>query len=224
MFGAQMQKYYYDYYNLKYHYLYTEGNHPDNFHFVEEKQNYVSRYDYRKLITIYNDEKLNMIGDLDYSLSKGWYERNKNNVLIKQLRNNALNFFNNKPTVLNGDTWEKSKSDNNLWTTFKDYKTLVSGKGYAKGYLPSNMRSTNEYRNRSTIAYLVNKYFNPLIKNFFEKNGISVYEDDYALSEMLQWIWRSAIRDGKHITVYIPSKRMRNLLSKWISEQNYESE
>jgi len=221
MFQAQMQKYYYDFYGLKYKYLYVTGNSLDTYQFTESIQTYVHKYDYRKLITIYDDEKLNMIGDLDYSLSKGWYERNRNNVLMKQLRNNALNFFNNKLTVFNGESWEKSKSENNLWTTFKDYKVIVSGKGYAKGFLPSNMRSTNEYRNRSTIAYLVNKYFNPLIKNFFEKNGINVYEDDYALSEMLQWIWRSAIRDGKHITVYIPSKRMRNLLTKWIYEQKY---
>lgn len=221
MFQAQMQKYYYDYYGLKYKYLYIAGNSLDTYSFTEDTQVYKQKYDYRKLITIFEDEKLNMIGDQEFSLSKGWYERNKNNVLIKQLKNNTINFFNNKPTVYINGEWEKSKGENNLWTTFKDYKGVISGKGYAKGYLPSNMRSTNEYRNRSTLAYLVNKYFNPLIKNFFEKNGVNVYEDDYALSEMLQWIWRSAIRDGKRITIYIPSKRMRTLLTNWINGQNY---
>ena len=43
-------------------------------------------------------------------------------------------------------------------------------------------------------------------------------QDGYALSEMLQWIWRSAIRDGKEINLYIPSKRMRTLLTDWIDE------
>ena len=41
-------------------------------------------------------------------------------------------------------------------------------------------------------------------------------EDAYALSELIQWIFRSAIRDGKEIWLYIPSKRMRNLLIDWI--------
>ena len=224
MFGAQMQKYYYDYYNLNYHYLYTEGNNPDNFHFVEEKQNYVSKYDYRKLINIIDDDKLNMIGDHPNALSKTWYKRNEKNVLLKQLKNNTLNFFNNKPIVYNEDThkWEKSKSNNNLWTTFKDYKDIISGKGYAKGYIPSNMRASNEYKDRTAVAYLVNKYFNPFIKNFFTSNGVKVDEDGYAISEMLQFLWRSGIRDGKRITVYIPSKRMRELLINWIEEQTYE--
>ena len=37
---------------------------------------------------------------------------------------------------------------------------------------------------------------------------------------MLQFIWRSAIRDGEEIWIYIPSIRMRRLLYEWIEEQN----
>lgn len=224
MFGAQMQKYYYDYYGVNYKYLYTAGDNPGNYHFVEECKSYVSKYDYRKLINIIEDDKLNMIGDHPNALSKTWYKRNENNVLLTQLKNNTLNFFNNKPILYNETTQklEKSKSGNNLWTTFKDYKEKISGKGYAKGYIPSNMRASNEYRDRTAVAYLVNKYFNPFIKNFFTSNGIKVDEDGYAVSEMLQFLWRSGIREGKRITVYIPSSRMRNLLINWINEQTYE--
>lgn len=226
MFDAQMQKYYYDYYGVKYRYLYTEGNNPNNYHFVDECKSYISKYNYKKLIKIIDDDRLNMIGDATSALSKTWYKRNENNVLLKQLKNNVLNFFNNKPIVYNEETgkWEKSRSRNNIWTTFKDYKERLSGKGYAKGYIPSNMRASNEYRDRTAVAYLVNKYFNPFIKNFFVSNGIEVNEDGYALSEMLQFLWRSGIRDGKRITVYIPSRRMRNLLEQWINNQEYRGE
>ena len=58
------------------------------------------------------------------------------------------------------------------------------------------------------------------LEKFFEQNGITVDEDGFALSEMLQFIWRSAIRDGKEIWVYIPSVRMRNLLEQWIEENS----
>ena len=54
------------------------------------------------------------------------------------------------------------------------------------------------------------------------RNTLEVDEDGYAISEMLQFLWRSGIRDGKRITVYIPSRRMRNLLINWIEEQKYE--
>ena len=33
---------------------------------------------------------------------------------------------------------------------------------------------------------------------------------------MIQWIWRSAIRDGKEVWVYVPSRRMRDLLRQWL--------
>ena len=221
MFSAQMQKYYYDFYGLKYKYLYVEGNSLDTYTFTENPKSYKHKYDYRELITIFDDKKLNMIGDSETALSKSWYERNKNNVLMKQLKNNTLNYFKHKLTVYNNGIWEKSCAENNLWTTFKDYQKQLSGKGYATGYISSNLRATNEFRERTTAAYLVNKYFNPVIKRFFESNGVKVNEDDYATSEMLQWIWRSAVRDGKHITVYIPSSRMRNLLMQWINSQEY---
>ena len=226
MFHAQMQKYYYDYYGIKYKYLYVSGNAPENYHFIENKTEYGAKYDYRKLIHIIDEHKLNMIGDSEAALSKTWYMRNEHNILIKQLKNNTLNFFNNKLIIYNEETgaWEKAKSGDTIWTTFKKFKDKISGKGYAKGYIPSNMRASNDYKDRTAVAYLVNKYLNPIIKNFFISNGIEVDEDGYALSEMLQFLWRSGIREGKHITVYIPSSRMRNLLIKWIEEQKYEEE
>lgn len=212
MFNAQMQKYYYDYYNIQYKYIYVNGDAIDNYHFTETNQNNISKYDYRKLIHIYNDEKLNMIGDSDHSLSMSWYKRNVNNNLIKQLKKNTINYFNN---IL------KSKSSNNIWTTFKDYKELIAGKGYTKGFISSSMRATNDYQDRTAIAYLVNKFFNPYVKQFFLNHNIDVDEEGYAVSEMLQFIWRSAVRKGEEINIYIPSKRMRVLLQRWINEQNY---
>ena len=56
------------------------------------------------------------------------------------------------------------------------------------------------------------------IKNFFVSHNVDVDEDGFAVSEMLQFIWRSAIREGNEIWIYIPSLRMRGLLSKWIEE------
>lgn len=221
MFNAQPQKYYYDYYGIKYNYVSVAGDSTENYHFVDGYRRHDGEHDYGSLIKVFNERKLNMIGDLNSSLSKGWFERNKDNILVKQLRNNVYNFFNNKKVYYDETSgqWIKSKSSNNIWTTFRDYKDRISGKGYAKGYLPLNIRASNEYRDRTAVAYVANRYFNPVIKNFFAQKGIEVDEDAYALSEMLQFLWRSAVRDGKKITVYVPSKRMRTLLENWIKEQ-----
>lgn len=53
-------------------------------------------------------------------------------------------------------------------------------------------------------------------KLVYKSFGIEINEDIYALSTMLQWMWRSAIRRGEEIWVYVPSRRMRTLLKDWI--------
>lgn len=207
MFSAQMQRYYYDYYGLSYKYLHIKGNSVDTYTFSEEEEP-VSK-DYRSLINILNNSKLNDIGDNPFTLSKSWYVKAGSTKLMKQLKDDAVNFFNNIA---------KGKSKDNMWTSFKDFKKSVSGFGYTKGFLELNARATNEYRERTNVAYLVNVYMNPVIHHFFTMHGVDVDQDGYALSEMLQFIWRSAIRDGKPINVYIPSKRMRTLLMEWIEK------
>lgn len=213
MFEAQTQKYYYDFFGVDYNYLYIK--HENDEYSLSEDRVIYKTIDYKNLIHICDVEKLNMIGDREYALSKKWFERNRENKLIKQLKNATSNFFKN---------YTKTKSNENLWTCFKDYKSLITGKGYAKGFLASNIRATNEYRDRIAVAYLVNKFFNPFIKNFFTQHDVSVDEDAFAVSEMLQFIWRSAIREGKEIWLYIPSSRMRTLLQNWIEEIDNQKE
>ena len=57
---------------------------------------------------------------------------------------------------------------------------------------------------------------NPNEVQFFSSYDIQIDQDGLALSTMLQWIWRSAIRDDKSIQIYIPSKRMRDLLKQYL--------
>lgn len=216
LFNMQLQRYYYDYYGLPYTYLSVEGEKYGDYHLVEYDPNksYI-KYDYSKLIHIIEDDKMNLIGDRETDLSKTWYQKSRNTLAMKKLKNNLLNFFRNI---------RLDKSSDNLWTTFKDFKGELKGKGYTKGFLASNARATNEYRDRTSVAYPINKFINPFVKNFFHTNGIQVDEDGYAMSEMLQFIWRSAIRDGKEIWVYVPSIRMRKLLEYWIVKNKLKEE
>lgn len=209
MFNAQIQRYYYDYYGVKYKYIHICGNSRDSYAFSETEDPNTITYDYTSMIHILDHPKLNMIGDSRTSLSKTWYETNSKTAIMKQLQNNVHNFFQNINSVL---------SKRVMWTTFTEYKTQLSGKGYTKGFLPLNARATNEYGTRTHLAYLVNRFLNPMIKGFFQDHSIGVNEEDFALSEMLQWIWRSAIRNGEEIWLYIPSLRMRTLLIEWLEK------
>lgn len=200
------QKAYYEYNNVNIINMYVK-----DFQLTTEPQvyNYEKQ---KKLITVIEDEKLNAIGNNRGSLSMSWFSRNAKTALMKQLQNNINNFFKNivKGTPIN----------QKLWTTFKEYSEIVKGKGYTNAFVPINIRATNDYKDSTAVAYIANRYMKPTLKHFFEVEGIKVDEDAYALSELIQFIYRSAIRDGKPITVYIPSKRMRELFIDWINKKD----
>jgi hypothetical protein len=211
MFDAQIQKYYYDIYNVPFEYLGVEHkNNIYRFSNTPTVPEYV--YSLKDKVNILDDYKLNYIGDLNTALCSTWFDREtnkRNKPLIKDLKNNLINVFVNK---------YKSSSEENMWTTYKDAQPLLGGKGYKKGFVSVNARATNEFRHKKYLAYCANIFFNPYIKNYFLHKGVKVLEDKYALSEFVQWIWRSAIREGNKINIYIPSSRMRSLLKVWLDE------
>lgn len=200
MFDCQVQKYYFDIYKTEYVYWYVK-----DFHLTQEKQEYNEK-EIKNLIKIYDAPKLNDIGEKRSALSVSWFETTKKSD-IQKLKNNIYNFFRNIVDM---------PSNKILWTTFKEAKVSIKGKGYAKSFIPLNIRATNNYIDRIAIAYAANRYLNPLIKSFFTNNHIVVKEDDFALSELIQFIFRSAIRTKKEILIYLPSNRMRNILKKWL--------
>ena len=136
-----------------------------------------------------------------------WFRKDPENV--KKLKNNVLNVFMN--------VWkDEAPSDVRMWGTFKEGEKKIRGRGYSKRYVVFNARAMNGYRDRTHLAYAANVFVNAGHRNLFKQHGVDLDEDMYALSFLLQWIWRSAIRDGKDIYLYIPSKRMRTLLVNWI--------
>lgn len=126
---------------------------------------------------------------------------------VNTLQKMILSYFkNNKPI---------HPSSKVLWTTLKSAKPYLKGKGYTKGFIPLNLRATNDYGDRIKLAYVYNKFFNPIQANFLKKKGIELDQDKFALVELLQWVFRSRIRRGEEIELYVPNFRMRNLLENW---------
>lgn len=215
MFNGQMMRCYFDLFGKKYEYKYINGQTIDTYTIGNEYEPGPVT-DFGKLVHIVEDDRLNHIGNDKFALSKSWYAKHTTPQSLKNLRDNVYNFFRNIVGAKSSDT---------LWTTFKgsddtgaDWQKSLSGKGYTKGYLVCNARGTNSYKSKTALAYLVNRFPETTQFNFMASQGIYIDRDAFALSEMLQWIWRSAIRDGKEITVYIPSKRMRTLLQDWIAK------
>lgn len=205
MFKGQVQRYYYDLNNVEYEYKSIDKI-DSKYNLCEYQE--INGSKYKDLIHIY-EGKLNAIGDKTTALSKSWYDKSSKKELMKKLKNNTANYFTHIV---------KGKGKFNMWTCFEDYKQQCKGKGYTNGFVPCNSRATNEYKDKTNCAYLINRYYKPTINNFFVNKGVKIDEDIWSLSELIQWLFRSAIREEKEINLYIPSKRMRNLLIIWLDK------
>lgn len=120
--------------------------------------------------------------------------------------------------------YKDTPNENIMWGSFNAGKIRLRGGGYSSQFVPFNSRATNKYRHKKVLAYIANVFQNPTKANYLGQLREGGYDNDaYALSTMIQWIWRSAIRDGQEIWIYIPSKRMRDLLIDWMNKLQEEA-
>ena len=207
LFKGQSLHHFLKMYGIPYSYIGVRKT-EDGYEFTDEPQpppEYVR--DIKSRLRILDYPKLNEIGDGYYNLSMTWYEKNPDEV--GKLKNNIYNCFRH--------VW-KNSGNGKMWGTYNDQFIKLRGKGYAKSFLTFNAKATNKYRDRDSLVYVVNTFMKVNEKTFYESRGIEVDEDMFALSVMIQWIWRSAIREGKETQLYIPSKRMRDLLTRWMND------
>jgi len=168
----------------------------------------------KKLLNIY-DGRANNIGNKPTAFSVNWLRnKSKNANETKKITKSVVNLI--RRNFL-------TKTDENAYTTFKEFKFKLKGKGYTNGFISVNERATNEYANKKTMIYLANRYLNPNIIDFFRSGGITIDEEQWALAELIQWVWRGSIRKDEPMNLYIPSKRMRRLLTGWINDTGSSS-
>lgn len=241
--NGSIQKAYFDLHDIKYDHMTLIDN---ELYPYDSKMELHERQKLKGLINIYEGKLNDIgepyrkgRGKATQPLTKSWYEKQLEQYIAdKQLqsedneqREGSLirlskrinNYIHNVV---------KAKSNDIMWTCYKEtneddiitgsnirkFKTILSNKGYASDacFAPVNCKGTNKYGDRHNLVYAVNFYIQPQIKNFFKYNNININQELYSLSFLLQWIWRSAIRNGEAINLYIPSKRMRTLLKQWL--------
>ncbi|MDU2239372.1 MAG: hypothetical protein E7E23_02250 [Paenibacillus sp.] len=204
LFEAQNMSYYFKLHNIQYDTVSVrDGMITD--HDVKQER----REDLIKLIDVH-EGKMNETGN-KHAYSASWLRRGKRDAeRLETVKKNLRNYLRN---VLNAPI------NAIMWSTLKEVEQTLKGRGYATASIPVNARATNEYADKWALAYVFNRFKNPYETSFFEDNGIKVDEDKLAVSDLLQWIWRSRIRKGEPVSLYLPSSRMRSLLQAWA---NYE--
>lgn len=178
------------------------------------------------LVNIYTGD-LNNLGCKTNAFSVSWL-KSRNPEQVRMLQNAMRNYKGHM----------KAPTDTVMWTTTKQYdvyKKLEKVKGFKyirqltaedqrlpdhekrklQCFVSCTARATNDYSGRTTLLYMLNRFLPPEVEKYFSRRKHPIDEEQFATSELLQWIWRSAIRNNEKINLYIPSSRMRKLLLSW---------
>ena len=193
---------------------------------------YAARRKYKELVTICDSPRLNQ-GYKRTSLTKTWYDKADSDAL-RRLSKDLTYFFAREAGARAGNY-------DIMWTCPTDHRKKVQGKGFtcvrqlrkeelnlpdserkAKEkelacFVPLNAKATNAYADRWALAYCSDMRLHPMIKGFFQDCGVEIDEDLFSLSCLIQWLFRSRIRKGERIIIYLPSPRMRELLQRWLN-------
>jgi hypothetical protein len=94
-----------------------------------------------------------------------------------------------------------------------------------KGFSPENCflhkgaRATNDYAYKTAAIHVYNRYPHPSVKRYLQEQGGEVNDDSYALAELIQWFFRTAIRlpNGPEVKLHIASPRMERLFKDWLN-------
>ena len=121
-----------------------------------------------------------------------------------------------------------------MYTGFAAYSESVRTKGCNQKnlsevetkdrFVSKNARATNDHNDKTHLLYWVNVFphvtVEKYLNSFMDRDEDKLDRDAYALSEMVQWVFRSAIREGKPIKIYIASPRMKRIFENWLKGKN----
>lgn len=242
MFSGSLFKYYLDLFDIGYEVkTVNEVESRKILTAYSKEQDGIFREHCKELITICDNDRMNRYRR--GTLTKTWYagcgkeglntlKNNLNNYFKRYLKNaKASNgdimwtCFKEYEDKLKGSGYIRSRNMTNDEKNLPK-KEMDDLKKKLSCFVPCNARATNNYKDRWALAYCIDMRFHPMIRKMFTVRNeerinrgaepINPDEDLYSLSSLIQWIFRSRIRENQPITIYIPSKRMRELFAAWM--------
>lgn len=206
LFRAQIMRCYCDFHTITYDMNDVRGSRAKGYSLaphdpIKSDENFRIRL--KNLLNIY-------LGNLNSVVRKeptfSWYI-NKKKKELRSLRNALYNYFTN---IVKGNAYT------NMWTTFKDKEEYLKGNSYTDGFIAHNTRATNQYAHKKNLAYLIDRRLNPGLVQYLQTRAVVIDEGLFAISELIRWVFRSAIRNGESVNLFLPSDRMRGLLYGWM--------
>lgn len=179
--------------------------------------------DFRDLITLVQPTKKTV----DLKMSKTWWDglTAKDQTSVNSIANLIMNTAKSHGILTKDIMWTCPK-DNAYGVSTNSKAIKLNPKGCVKYedvgetkycWLSVHTRATNDYSNKSMVAHCYNRYPLQPIKVYLQSCGVPIDEERYAVSSLLQFVWRSRIRNGEPIILLIPSYRMCKLFVDWLN-------
>lgn len=156
----------------------------------------------------------------NFALSYNWWANAKQPTL-DTITNHAFNFA-KSVNKLDGITANDMivTCPKNKWFTDTENNTgrgKARGRNYSKATWVSNTcRATNEYSAKRAVLYMSNKSPSPMLTKHLSSVDVNMNRTDYALSELLQFVWRGCIRNGETMHLYIMNQELEKAFSNWL--------
>lgn len=157
------------------------------------------------------------------SLSSTWYEDANEEQLktvsryISNIARKYCDDFTDLMYTLPKKRHLSNRGNVNIVKPIKFYRKKIEGE-WSYNWIPVQMRATNDYKHKSVAIHCQNRFPLVAVSSYLSDYNCAIDVKVFALSEMVQWIWRSRIREGKPITLAIANKRMYNLFKSWLEE------
>lgn len=238
LFRGSMLFLYFQKYGMSFQYLHVEKDSQEKYYFSQgyEEVSKLEKVRIKFLLDVYEGRlNTNYLPESkkkrdiqEYSgLSSSWHQNRKNKKYINVLNRNAVNYIQN---------YRHAPKNTVIWTTFKPAANKYENRRMKANcrwsgriscnectrpcgvnFVSCNARATNRYADRTTLIYLCNIFPVPPVVQYLSQGTTAEFDADlYALAQLMQWIWRSAIRSGEAVSLYLPSARMRELLLDWL--------
>ena len=158
------------------------------------------------------------VSHLHKKLTYSWYETPDKGELDKisnAIRSLAKKWGVDRDHLIYTFPKKRSVSGDGVGVKIKP-KGLVFNSNGSPCWLAAQTRATNDYSHVTHIVHAYNRHPNVAVISYLQDFGVPVGADTFALSELIQFLWRGCIRNGQPMHVCIFSSRMEKLLRNWL--------
>ena len=171
----------------------------------------------KSLITFIDTTTTKAVSNL--SMSSTWYSKNATTADLEKVSNAIFSVyrkFGDKESFI--FTAPKSLADYEYVKEEKLKRNIIHKKMPKDvDWIYCGTKATNMWSHKSIAVHAYNRYVNTAIKAYLQDYGTPPDDDMFALSEMVQWIFRTCIRNDEPLQLCILNNRMKGLLCNWLN-------